>query len=88
MKIFMWLMGASGMGLQDKAQQIMAPIAPKSEGEIADAVEKWLDGAENHFESQRIRNELSPQGDGTENSNDRQGPRPIRTMGGGMSGGQ
>ena len=32
------------MGLQDKARQIMVPIAPKSEGEIADAVETWLEG--------------------------------------------
>ena len=39
-KIFKWFMGTSGMGLQEKARQIMAPIAPKSEGEIADAVEK------------------------------------------------
>ena len=31
-KIFKWFMGTSGMGLQDKARQIMAPIAPKSEG--------------------------------------------------------
>ena len=37
-------MGTSVMGLQDKARQIMAPIAPKSEGEIADAVEKLLKG--------------------------------------------
>jgi len=37
-------MDTSGMGLQDKARQIMAPIAPTSEGEIADAVEKWLEG--------------------------------------------
>ena len=32
------------MGLQEKARQIMAPVAPKSQGEIADAVEKWLEG--------------------------------------------
>ena len=50
-KIFKWFMGTSGMGLQDKARQIMAPVAPKPEGEIADVVEKWLDGAENDFES-------------------------------------
>jgi len=43
-KIFKWFMSTSGMGLQDKARQIMSPIAPKSEGEIAGAVEKWLEG--------------------------------------------
>ena len=43
-KIFKWFMGTSGMGLQEKARQIMAPIAPKSEGEFADSVEKWLEG--------------------------------------------
>ena len=31
-KIFKWFMGTSGMGLQEKARQIMAPIPPKSEG--------------------------------------------------------
>ena len=43
-KIYNWLMGASGMGLQDKARQIMATRPPKSEGDIADSVEKWLEG--------------------------------------------
>ena len=43
-KIVKWFMGTSGIGLQEKARSIMAPIPPKSEGEIADAVEKWLEG--------------------------------------------
>ena len=43
-KISKWFMGTRGMGLQDKARQIMAPIPPKSEGTIADAVETWLEG--------------------------------------------
>ena len=43
-KVFKWFMGTSGMGLQEKAHQIMAPAAPKSEGGIADAVEKRLEG--------------------------------------------
>ena len=41
-KIYKWFMGTSGMGLQDKARQIMAPIPPKSEGDIADSVENCL----------------------------------------------
>ena len=43
-KRYKWYMGTSGMGLQEKAQQIMAPSQPKSEGDIADSVEKWLEG--------------------------------------------
>ena len=35
----LWFMGASGTGLQEKARQTLAPTAPKSEGEIADAIE-------------------------------------------------
>jgi len=43
-KIVKWFMGTSGLGLQEKARQIMAPIPPKAEGDIAEAVEKWLEG--------------------------------------------
>jgi D-3-phosphoglycerate dehydrogenase len=43
-KIVKWFMGTSGLGLQEKARSIMAPVPPKSEGELADAVEKWLEG--------------------------------------------
>ena len=42
--IVKWFMGTSGLGLQEKARQIMAPIPPKSEGDIAESVEKWLEG--------------------------------------------
>ena len=43
-KIYKRYMGTSGMGLQDEARQTMAPDPPKSEGDIADSVEKWLEG--------------------------------------------
>ena len=43
-KIVKWFMGTSGLGLQEKARQIMSPSAPKSEGDIAESVEKWLEG--------------------------------------------
>jgi hypothetical protein len=43
-KIVKWFMGTSGLGLQEKARQIMAPIPPKAEGDIAEAVDKWLEG--------------------------------------------
>jgi len=42
-KIYKWFMGTSGMGLQDKARQIMAPTPPKSVGDIAYSFEKWLE---------------------------------------------
>jgi hypothetical protein len=38
-KIVKWFMGTSGLGLQEKARQIIAPIPPKSEGDIAESVE-------------------------------------------------
>jgi len=43
-KIVKWCMGTSGLGLQEKARQIMSPIPPKTEGDIAESVEKWLEG--------------------------------------------
>jgi len=43
-KIYIWFMGISGMGLQEKAQQIMAPATPKSEGDMADGIERRLEG--------------------------------------------
>ena len=38
-KIVKWFKGTSGLGLQEKARQIMAPIQPKAKGDIAEAVE-------------------------------------------------
>ena len=43
-KVYKWFMGTSGMGLSEKAHQIMAPTAPKLERGFAEAVEKWLEG--------------------------------------------
>ena len=31
-------------GIEEKARQIMAPATPKSEGYMADAIERWLEG--------------------------------------------
>ena len=47
--IFKRFMGTRGMGLQEKARQIMAPTAIKSEGEFTDAVEKMARGIEANF---------------------------------------
>ena len=43
-RIYKWFAGTSGMGLSERARVIMAPTAPKSEGDIAEAVDKWLEG--------------------------------------------
>ena len=43
-KVYKRFMGTGGMVFSEKARQIMAPSAPKSEGDLADAVERWLEG--------------------------------------------
>ena len=43
-RIYKWFAGTSGMGLSERARVIMAPTAPKSEGDIAEALDKWLEG--------------------------------------------
>ena len=50
-KLYNWLTGTSGKGLSERARAIMAPTTPKSEGDIAEAVDRGLDGLrilENH----------------------------------------
>ena len=44
MQIYQWLMGASELGLQEKARRIMAPTTPKSEEDMAHAIERCLEG--------------------------------------------
>ena len=39
-KLYKWFTGTSGQGLSERARAIMAPTPPKSEGEIAEAVDK------------------------------------------------
>ena len=43
-RIYKWFAGTSGMGLSERARVIMAPTAPKSEGDMAESVDKWLEG--------------------------------------------
>ena len=35
---------ASEMGLKEEGKQMMAPVPPKTQRDIADAVDKWLEG--------------------------------------------
>ena len=44
MKVYKWFAGTSGQGLSERARMVMAPAAPKSEGEMAEALDKWLEG--------------------------------------------
>ena len=46
-RIYKWFMGTSGQGLSEKARIIMSPSSPKAEGDIAEAVDKWLGGLRN-----------------------------------------
>ena len=43
-KVYKWFMGTSGQGLSERARAIMSPAPPKNEGDIAEAVDKWLEG--------------------------------------------
>lgn len=43
-KLYRRFTGTSGQGLSERARVTMNPIPPKSEGDIAEAVEKWIDG--------------------------------------------
>ena len=43
-KLYKWFTGTSGQGLSERARAIMAPTPPKTEGDIAEAVGKWIDG--------------------------------------------
>ena len=50
-KVYKWFMSTSGQGLSERARAIMAPTPPKSEGDMAEAVDKWNEGLrllENH----------------------------------------
>ena len=44
-KVYKWFVGIRGMGRSEKAWHITAPSTPRSEVDIADAVEKWLEGS-------------------------------------------
>ena len=42
-KIYKWFTGTTGMGLAEKAKEVMHPKPPKEEGDIADALDKWVE---------------------------------------------
>ena len=42
-KVYKWCTGTSGQGLSERARIIMSPTPPKSEGDIADCIDKWFE---------------------------------------------
>ena len=45
MVLYKWFMGASGQAIADRVKRLMSPTPPKTEQDIADAIEKWSDSA-------------------------------------------
>ena len=43
-KVYKWCRGTSGQGLSEKARIIMSPVTPKSAADMAEALDKWLEG--------------------------------------------
>ena len=38
-----WFMGVSGQAISDKIRKLMAPTTPKTEQDIADHLDKWIE---------------------------------------------
>ena len=45
MTVYKWFMGVSGQAVTERMKKIMSPTTPKSEAEIADAIERWVEAA-------------------------------------------
>merc|ERR1711895_354623 len=43
MRVYLWFAGTTGLALTEKTRMLMHPTPPKSEYEIADALEKWFE---------------------------------------------
>ena len=43
MTIYKWYTGATGQAMSDRFRKLMSPGVPKSEADIVDAIEKWVD---------------------------------------------
>ena len=41
--VYKWFMGVSGQAISDKIRKLMAPTTPKTEQEIADHLDKWIE---------------------------------------------
>ena len=47
MSIYKHYLGVAGQTLAERAKKLMSPQTPKTEGDIAEAVDKWLEGLRN-----------------------------------------
>ena len=43
MVAYKWFMGASGQDVTNRTKRLMSPTTPKTEAEIADAIERWVE---------------------------------------------
>ena len=43
MTVYKWYTGTSGQAISDRIRRLMSPGAPKSESDIADAIDRWVD---------------------------------------------
>merc|ERR1712015_487361 len=43
MVIYKWFMGTSGQAVTDRIKRLMSPTTPKTEADIADAIERWVE---------------------------------------------
>ena len=43
MVVYKWFMGVSGQAVTDRMKRLMSPSTPKSEAEVADAIERWVE---------------------------------------------
>ncbi len=43
MKLYKWFTGTTGLGITEKARRVMSPTPPKSEADMAEAVDKWIE---------------------------------------------
>merc|ERR1712175_15066 len=45
MTVYKWFMGVSGQAVTEGMKKIMPPATPKTEAEVADAIERWVEAA-------------------------------------------
>ena len=43
MTIYKWYIGTTGQAISDRTRKLMSPTTPKSESDIADAIDRWVD---------------------------------------------
>ena len=54
MTVYKWFMGVSGQAVTARMKKLMSPATPRTEAEVADAIERWVEAA-------RILENLKPE---------------------------